>query len=56
MWPEDKGLLIPRQVVLRSQMVNKRLEMNGPGLLARKEAQMNKRVGWPFGVVPLTSI
>lgn len=55
MWPEDKGLLIPCQVVLRSQLVNKGLEMNGPGLPARKEAQLNKRVGWPFGAVPLTS-
>lgn len=55
MWPEDKGLLIPHRVVLRWQLVNKGLEINGPGLPARKAAQSNKRVGWPFGVVPLTS-
>lgn len=45
MWPEDKGLLMPCQVVLRSQLINKGLQMNGPGLPPSKAAHSDKEGG-----------
>lgn len=42
MWPQDQGLLIPHQVVLRLQLVKKGKGMNGLGLPAGKGAQRDK--------------
>lgn len=52
MWPQDQGLLIPHEDVLRLQLVNEALGMNGLGLPAGKGARRDKSC--PFGVVPLT--